>query len=165
VSVLEEFFKELLDETFDGLGRPVSPHAEAYLTFMLSGFERELSDESLTLRLFGNHGFDRILVLKEVGDNALFIAGWLGRKNVSHMYYSFLGSTAYDELASRSPSSSKKVYVELSEKFPLLIGALEVARDIAQGKGMDTMAAYSEWLRTRSRASENRLKRIGLLLG
>lgn len=160
--MIEDFFRELIEESLDG--RDISAEVRVYLVGVLSQAPTP-SDETVVMRVLGGRS-PRIVVLKEAGDEALFVSGffpeWLRRRGLAPRYYASLGSSAYGELAGLFPPSTGSLFREMSRKFPVLQDALgDVRSSCWMGRG-DIRTALDEWLRTRSRASERRLASLGM---
>jgi hypothetical protein len=164
---LEEYFRNLILQSL--CEENIKPEVIIYLTQMMTSYAfRRLPDESLTIMMFGEPTIDRIVTLQEVGDSSLFISGfmrdWLGRKAIDKRYYYFLGSSAYDELAKRIKGALRPIYDDLSRKFSAYADALNDVKEMCDGMTGDAMAVVKEWIQTRSRRSETRLERMGMLL-
>lgn len=159
--MIEDFFRELVDEALD---KKVSEDVRVYVVGVLVQAPQP-SDEPVCMKVMGNR-MPRLLVLKEAGDEALFISGffpeWMRKRGLERRYYASLGSTAYGELAGRGVGS---FFMEMARKFDLLQDALEEVRGSCRMGPYDIQAALDEWLRTRTGASERRLARLGLVVG
>lgn len=156
VADAEEFFRSMLVPRLED---PLAGYVTSVLTDFVQG---SLSSEPLCLRLMGDMSVARVLILKEVGDESLFVSGFLGRKDPPASYYLRIGAMAYGELSARTRDP---LFKRLAQSFAGIQSALgEVRRDCAL-HGMDPRTLLEEWLRTRSVASERRLSGLGLFVG
>lgn len=113
----------------------------------------------------------RVGQLKEVGDRALYIAGFfsesLARRDLDIGYYSTIGGTAYRRLSAlleprRRTSRVAEVYAELARLFEDLVAVLSLVRDHGRGH-LDLARAFELFARTGSAAAARRLRQEGLL--
>lgn len=165
--IAEEFFRERLGAALDSMRRPVSPEATEYLVGVLAGYVCSPLDlEMMGYRYLACLGPDRIVVLKEVGDASLFLLGFFAESRrvrfIGPGYYADLGRSAYGELGNRFRGDGGRVFGELCGKFPV---AREALGRVRAGLSMDPLDAHKEWIRNRSEASEQALRRSGLLVG
>lgn len=124
--IAEEFFRERLVTS-------LSPMANEYLVGVLSGFVRDpLEPGMMGTRYLGCVGPERILVLKGVGDQSLFLVGFFPDsrpvKTVGPRYYAGLGRAAYGELSGRFRGDTGRVFRELSESFVRAVTAISAVR-------------------------------------
>ncbi|MCC6747421.1 MAG: hypothetical protein IT371_07175 [Deltaproteobacteria bacterium] len=113
----------------------------------------------------------RLHQLKQVGDQALYVAGFFGqslrRRQLDVEYYATLGGTAYrrlSELLDRRGDAPRlcQVYGELSTDFPEFVEVLAEVRGSTDGTATDVGSLYEQWLQTGQRAVERRLHQAGM---
>lgn len=149
VKELEHFFGPLAfdaDRRF-GLG----PVLVSYVTGLLSemGHRGEIRT-SFGVDMYSGMGPERTIILKDVGDRALFFAGFLPERlekvGISHRYCSDIGSAAYWELSGRFKDKQLgPVFGEMSRRFSDLRHALG---DIRSKCSMDAQPWHVRWLRS-----------------
>lgn len=142
---IEPFFGDRVDRALEQLGRPVGPGPQIYLVGLMVDYVSEVPDlDALCLKL-GYFRPDRIVVLKSVGDSALFLSGffpeWVERHGLRADYYASIGSVAYSELASKFPRPHREVFEELADCFSALQSTLGVVREGLEGPVMDQVAS------------------------
>lgn len=160
----DTFFYETVNNV---LGQRASDDIKFYITNLLVRMcQWEPDPEPLAVRVFG-HKQPRLLVLRDAGDEALFISGWfpehLRSRGLARSYYRSLGSIAYHELA-KERWAAASIYAELSKAFCMLQDALEDVREAQIILGMDKLSVLDVWCRTHSRASEQRLTELGVIV-
>ncbi len=114
---------------------------------------------------------ERNRALKRVGDQSLFVAGFLGEylrtRIVDLDYYVRMGGSAYAALSRAARPSSRgvalaRVFAELAEKF---VGFVDVLTDLrAEGctDDEDLLRLYETWVRTGSRRAARLLRSNGI---
>lgn len=114
----------------------------------------------------------RHAALKRLGDVALLISGLfsssLNRKVVDLDYYIAMGGSAYGCLCGISRGTARGralsgIFGELSDKFPSFVDVLaEVGESSRLSSDTDIMRLYEIWLRTGSRRTADRLRKLGI---
>jgi hypothetical protein len=141
----EAFFRSLISSRLD---EPVL----GYVSSLLIDFLRTSpSGEPLCLKL-GDLTVRRVLVLKEVGDEALFVSGFL--RGPDPRYYAQIGALAYGELSERIRDPLFRI---LAQKFDHVQEALRAARRECLHQGMDHQSLLEEWVQNRSEVTYERL--------
>jgi hypothetical protein len=159
-----------------------SPMATAYLIELLdsrvhtaapaaddAADEGTLAEDLLAARL--HEGITRLRRLRNLGDRALFIAGFFGdslsRSVVDIDYYGDVGRAAYANLAeSLARQVTEKawtgLYLELAQRFHQFVDVLaEVGDRTRSGGSEDLLRLYERYLRTGSPRDRGRLLRRG----
>jgi hypothetical protein len=117
----------------------------------------------------GREEFNR--ALRRVGDQSLFIAGFLGDglsgRLVDIDYYVSMGGSAYARLSCNSRKSRRdvaleKVFAELAANFIDFVDVLTDLRTQAQRDKPDLLRLYETWSRTGSRRSARLLREQGV---
>jgi hypothetical protein len=111
-------------------------------------------------------------LLRRLGDVALVISGLfsssLNRKPVDVDYYIAMGGTAYGVLCELSRGTVRSralgaIFDELSKKFQRFVDVLaEVGEKSPLNSSTDIMRLYEIWLRTGSKRSAERLRKLGI---
>jgi hypothetical protein len=109
--------------------------------------------------------------LKRVGDQSLFVAGFLGEylktRIVGLDYYVSMGGSAYAAL-SRSARPSRRgvapgrVFAELAEKFVEFVDVLTDLRAEGLADDEDLLRLYETWIQTGSRRAARLLRARGI---
>jgi hypothetical protein len=159
-----------------------SPMAIAYLIELLdsrvrsgdpaadgAAEETTLAEDLLTARL--QAGIPRLRRLRNLGDRALFVAGFFGdslnRSVVDIDYYGDVGRAAYANLAeSLARQVAEKawtgLYLELAQRFDEFVDVLAEVGDRTRSGGCeDLLRIYERYLRTGSARDRDRLLRRG----
>jgi hypothetical protein len=115
---------------------------------------------------------ERQQLLRRLGDVALLISGLfsssLSRKLVDIDYYIAMGGTAYGVLCDLSRGSVRgrafcAIFDELSKKFHVFVDVLaEVGEKSPPNSSTDIMRLYEIWLKTGSKRSADRLRKLGI---
>ncbi len=176
-----ELFKEWVDEAIDGHMSP-SEDSSFYLVQLLEAFVRPRGmyvdvgnrpENPLGPMLFAAahaQGAERFVMLKSVGDLALFLTGFfyrsLERRLVTADYYSRLGTSAYGHAAQVCrPKSSAALFEELAEEFVAFSLVLHrVSERCALAQRPDLLSLYHQYLEDGSEHSRNLLQNYGLTL-
>jgi hypothetical protein len=150
--MLEVFFRDLVSSRLD---EPV----RGYVVSILVDYTTQpISREPLCLRL-GDLSARRVVVLKEVGDEALLVSGFL--RGPDPRYYAQIGSAAYAELSNRIRDPLFRL---MAHGFPDIQGALaEVRRELTL-QGTDYLALVREAHLGASEKAWKRLESLGLVL-
>jgi hypothetical protein len=185
VSNLEDYFRESLTRVTRARDVDTGEATQHYIVHMLVGFSRaenlfEQSRGGCELRplaimlsdaLEERPGPGRNILLRRLGDVALFVAGFFGdslaRRAVDVDYYSRMGEAAYSTLynapASRRDELLADVYAELAEKFLLFVDALaDVSQEARVFNERDILRLYELWVRTGSARASALLQRLGI---
>ena len=166
---LGEFFREEITDARDGLGIELEECVEYYLVNLLCNYstssERPLpGDEPLAFlykrAIEAQDTIDRIQHLRDLGDLALYSAGFFAENIQSSMvdvdYYVSMGGNAYSGLANlvggrRNGEGMALMYNSLGSEFPVLVGLLNYVEERYLASGGDQknlMKLYSRWLKT-----------------
>ncbi|KAA3623587.1 MAG: hypothetical protein DWQ08_11370 [Proteobacteria bacterium] len=183
---LKAYFHDELNRVLDNQGTEIGDDTRAYLVNLLHHYSRsdrvfEWYEKRVSLRplamLYGEalqarNLHERRLMLRRLGDIALFIAGIfspsLERKPVGVGYYIDMGGSAYewlsDSLAStRDRSLPSTTFRELAENFEIMVNALD---DFAGASGMrgdrELVSLYRKWSETHREEHADKLRRRGL---
>jgi hypothetical protein len=150
---------ELLDSRVRTAAPPADEAAE----------ESTLAEALLAARL--QAGTPRLRRLRNLGDRALFIAGFFGdslsRSVVDIDYYGDVGRAAYANLAeSLGRQVTEKtwtgLYLELAQRFDEFVDVLAEVGDLTRSGGTeDLLRLYERYLRTGSPRDRGRLLRRG----
>jgi hypothetical protein len=186
---LKQFFHGELETVLGRRDSDLSADGRAYLVNLLLQYSRsehcfEWYERRLTLRplamLYGEAAHagnlrEKRLLLRRLGDIALFIAGMFGpsleRKPVGVDYYIDMGGCAYDWLsdslsASGGGALSADTFRELARKFEEIVDALdELAGNSGARRQHDLLSLYQRWLLTGDAAVADRLRRKGVDTG
>ena len=109
--------------------------------------------------------------LKRVGDQSLFVAGFLGDGLATRLvdidYYVSMGGGAYAALSSAVPGTASgrslsRVFAELATKFVDFVDVLADLRESACRDDKDLLRLYEIWVRTGSRRAARRLRGKGI---
>ncbi|MBI3180036.1 MAG: hypothetical protein HYZ27_10270 [Deltaproteobacteria bacterium] len=180
---ISEFFREAVTSAMQNQGIGASPNVEAYLVGLLAEYlsaERLVSREAflhkplceLLAEARGSVPGERVRKLKEIGDTALYVAGYFGdaveKRGVDLDYYIEMGGGAYGAVASQMRSRTggcafDELYGELSDRFPKLVDILGEVSESALGRtNTDVVRLYERWQRTRSVWLSRKLQSHGL---
>ena len=110
---------------------------------------------------------ERDRALQRVGDQSLFIAGFLGdglaAKLVDIDYYVCMGGAAYQTLSAGARSTLlAQVFAELARNFLEFVDVLADLRETACDANEDLLRLYETWTRTGSRRAARRLRANGI---
>lgn len=171
-SSLAEYFHEVISQALRRQGVEASAHAEHYLVNLLAAYSHApLSDEPLSLQLAQAQAAEptlRLRKLREIGDHSLYVTGFfadsLESKLIDVDFYISIGGTAYANLsrAYAAPPWSETFW-ELADKFRQLVEVLgEVSAQTPLKTNTDLLQLYERYLRTGSRFTARRLRKLGL---
>jgi hypothetical protein len=131
--------------------------------------ETTLAEGLLVARL--HRGAVRLRRLRDLGDRALFVAGFFGdslsRSVVDIDYYGDVGRAAYANLAESLAQQVREkawpgLYVELAQRFDEFVDVLaEVGDRTRAGRCEDLLRLYERYLKTGSPRDRSRLLRLG----
>jgi hypothetical protein len=114
---------------------------------------------------------ERNRALQRVGDQSLFIAGFLGESLRTRLvdvdYYISMGGSAYAALSCSQQRSKRdhalsQVFAELAENFPDFVDVLTDLREEARSGQEDLLRLYETWTRTGSRRAARLLRSRGI---
>lgn len=114
---------------------------------------------------------ERNRALRRVGDQSLFVAGFLGdylrTRIVDLDYYVSMGGSAYAALSRAARPSSRgialaHVFAELAEKFAEFVDVLSDLRSEGRADDEDLLRLYETWVRTGSRRAARLLRSRGI---
>jgi hypothetical protein len=174
-----EYFRGLVEDALDRQGVDVEDLTAYYVVQMLATFSRTdakpgeavWSDAPLAIRLgraLETGGARQRLLLRQVGDASLFIAGFfpdrLRRSLVDAEYYASLGGYAYGSLSRIADEALAPVFGELAAHFDSLVDVLgEVSERTALSSPNDLLRLYERWVRTGSAHAGQRLVEQGVV--
>jgi hypothetical protein len=178
-------FEELVAGAVEETRMAASPLAITYLVELLDSRVRvrnsaggDPSEEATLaeslLRAKRQRGAVRLRRLRNLGDRALFVAGFFGdslqRSLVDIDYYGDVGRAAYGHLAAslaapgRGRTTWPGLYAELAQRFDRFVDVLaEVGDRTRSSRGEDLLRLYERCLRTGSPRDRRRLLRRGYL--
>lgn len=180
---VSEFFREAVSAAIRNQGITASPNVEAYLVGLLLEY---LSTERLVAREAFFHRplcelmaqaltatpADRLKKYKEIGDIALYMAGYFGdaveRSGVDLDYYIEMGGGAYRAVATQMRARTggtafDELYGELSGRFAVYVDVFgEVAEHAVGHRSQDLLRLYERWRRTRSAWMTRKLQSAGV---
>ncbi|NND64630.1 MAG: hypothetical protein HKM24_01580 [Gammaproteobacteria bacterium] len=186
VTDLREYFRDSVLAACDKFRVDASSDAQHYVVNLLACYSRadqfELGNgrrntfKPLALMLADALQADSIQqrrqTLKQIGDIALFIAGFFARGLSSRPtnldYYIGMGGSAYDYVAELSHQTvmlgkSAIIFRELSEKFPSLVDVInDIYEDSSTVDDQEAVRVYEQWLTTGSPRAERLLKELGI---
>jgi hypothetical protein len=180
---VSEFFREAVAAAMRNQGIQASVNVEAYLVGLLGEylnaerlvtreafFHRPLCELMLGARLAPPG--ERLTKYKEIGDIALYMAGYFGdaveRRGVDLDYYIELGGGAYAAVASHMRARTggaafDELYGELSGHFASYVDVFgEVAEHAVGQRHQNLLRLYERWRRTRSSWMTRKLQSAGV---
>lgn len=178
---VRDFFREHVTEALRSLELRPAEATEHYLVNLLAGFV--VSDRihemctpfvELLSRALAVSGAERLYRMRNLGDAALFVSGFLSdscdRRGVTQPYVYAIGARAYGEVgrAGRSAPPSdgpdqSEVFVELAGRFGAFARVLdEVREQTAMCTDGEILRIYERWCTTRSPELFRRLNRRGV---
>lgn len=174
-----EYFRGLVGDALARQSVTIDDFTAYYLVQLLASCSRTdtrtgegvWSEAPLAIRLgraLETGGVRQRLLLREVGDAALFIAGFfpdrLRRSLVDAHYYASLGGYAYGSLSRLSDETLAPVFEELADQFDPLVDVLtEVSEKSSLSSSGDLLRLYERWLRTGSVHCGERLIAQGVI--
>ncbi len=180
---LEEFFVEQVRSAITKERILASQHTEYYLVRVLLEFFQRASlfpqreNEEIPLAVLYLQSVDagrmeRVKLLKQLADVALFLAGYfqesLQRKLVDLDYYIAMGGSAYHRLGSLSEETGahdvfSETFADLSKNFTRYMDVLTEVRETSQKiKDSDLLRLYEKWLTTGSKRLARKLSEFGI---
>lgn len=183
VSDVGEYFYRYVHEAIYNQRVEALPETEFYLVNLLSRFSnterlyldygREQEEQALYKLLERAMEADRqsrIILLRRLGDIALYFAGYfpesLSRKLIDLNYYIQMGGIAYESVSNLIIQSHQHdLYHELSAKFCSWVDILgEVSAESFSHTEQDLLKLYEYWLQTGNRVAEVLLNKKGIIL-
>jgi hypothetical protein len=179
---LGEYFRTEVNEARGKLGLELSEVIEFYVVNLLCDFSRRdeatitPGEEPLALML--KRALDapvaqRIPMLKQLGDSALYVAGFFAefveKSMVDVDYYVSMGGRAYSDLSNivggrRRGDTFAELYEDLASKFKELVHLLTAISDKARvAQSGDLLKLYERWARTGSSRIKKLLVARGLV--
>ena len=180
-------FKELIEKVKKKQNLEIGDFTEFYIVDLLSRFllsknlfigdKDSKNDDALAIQLYKaleeKSLKEKIAILKNMGDFALYISGffadYLDRKIVDIDYYIMMGEGAYGaagELSDRRPRENPvtEIFRELSKKFKKIVDLLaEVSELSSMASDSDVIKIYERWLKTKSPRLKKRLLEKGII--
>jgi hypothetical protein len=178
-----EFFHKLISEAQSAQSISLTTNVEFYVVQLLSRYV-STTDENFSNSLAltyakameSSHG-DRILLLKQIGDNALFISGFFRefftRKCFDMSYYISMGRNAYSELSAltsrhgKSGKQTAQTYREMAKFFPqsveILLYVAKITFPNNNAPSENLLNTYEAWLDTASIQLEEELRTQGII--
>ena len=171
-----EHFRALIEKALEKQRLHIDETVEFYLANLLTCYidTKRFSTEPLAIRLLKALDERRELkrlMLKDVGDTTLFVAGFfhesLKRKLVDIDYYIDIGTISYhylaDSLSEGTDAHLSALYRELSERFVELVDILgEVSERTRLATTEDILRLYERWLATGSQRMARLLRDAGI---
>jgi hypothetical protein len=182
-SDLEGFFREQVTDARNELGIELQEMVEYYLVNLLCDYSnpgdgQALGDEPLALiykRALEADAVDRISILKDLGDGALYTAGFfvesIQKSVVDVDYYITMGGHAYSSLGNlvsgyARGSTFSEIYKELADSFPALVNVLNFVSGVSReskSEDAELLKLYEKWVTTRDPRLYQQLIEKGLL--
>jgi hypothetical protein len=184
VSNLREYFRQSVAASLQRNEVAVEAETCGYVSDLLTLYARsealfeqgesgpELKPLALVLAAAAEAGrAEHYRALQRVGDQSLFIAGFLGDSLATRLvdvdYYVSMGGSAYQALSAGSQSTLRgrvlaQVFAELARNFLEFVDALADLRETACDANEDLLRLYETWTRTGSRRAARRLRAHGI---
>jgi hypothetical protein len=184
VKNLREYFMQSVGAAMQRNAVAVDEHTSCYVVNLLTLYARsealfdhgengpELRPVALLLADAVDRGpTERTRVLQRIGDQSLFIAGFLGESLNTRLvdldYYISMGGSAYAELSQKSPTTLRdrtlaSVFAELAENFLDFVDVLTDLREEARNGEADLLRLYEIWTRTGSKRAARLLRARGI---
>jgi hypothetical protein len=184
VKNLREYFMQTVAASLQRNAVDVDRHTSCYVVDLLTLYARsealfvqgesgpELRPVALVLADAVDRGrAEQNRALQRVGDQSLFIAGFLGDSLATRLvdidYYIRMGGSAYRALSASGRSSLSEralahVFAELAQKFLEFVDVLADLRATACDADEDLLRLYETWTRTGSRRAARRLRAHGI---
>jgi len=180
-------FKELIDRVKTNQNLHINDFTQFYIVDLLSRFlltqnlflseKKKFEEEPLALKLYRaleeRSIEEKIAILKQIGDVALYISGFfsesLAKKIVDIDYYISMGEGAYgaaSELAKRKENKEivVDVFKELSVKFKKIVDLLTEVSELSElTTDKDLIRIYEKWTRTKSPRLKKKLIEKGII--
>ena len=184
VENLREFFMHSVARAMRRNEVEVDEHTSCYVVNLLTLYARsealfiegdngpELRPVALLLADAVDRGrAEHNRALQRVGDQSLFIAGFLGdglrARLVDIDYYISMGGSAYAALSQSKQHSKRdralvRVFAELAQNFPDFVDVLTDLREDARRGQEDLLRLYEIWTKTGSRRAARLLRSRGI---
>jgi hypothetical protein len=184
VKNLREYFMRSVAASMQRNDVEVDEHTSCYVVDLLTLYARsealfedgengpELRPVALVLAdAVGGSREEKHRALRRVGDQSLFIAGFLAESLSSRVvdidYYVGMGGSAYAALSHASRNTLRDfalgpVFAELAENFVEFVDVLTDLRSRATSDEQDMLRLYDSWIRTGSRRAARRLRAHGI---
>jgi hypothetical protein len=184
VSDLREYFRQTVAAALQRNDVEVDPPTSSYVGDLLTLYARsealfeqgengpELKPVALVLAAAADASrAERYRALQRVGDQSLFIAGFLGDSLATRLvdidYYVSMGGSAYRALSAGSRSTLReravaRIFEELARNFLEFVDVLADLRETACDANEDLLRLYETWTRTGSRRAARRLRAHGI---
>ena len=180
-------FKEMIDRAKARQKIDLADMTEFYIVDLLTRFllstnlfpekDKRSGEEPLAIQLYKaiqeKSIEEKILILKKIGDFALYISGFfsecLGKKAVDLDYYISMGEGAYGAITELSKRKATKaivtqIFAELSVKFKKIVDLIaEVSELSSITRDSDLVRIYEKWMKTKSPRLKEKLIEKGLL--
>lgn len=180
---LEGFFREQVTDARNELGIELEEVVEFYLVNLLCDYsnasaQQTVADEPLALiykRALEADSIERISILKDLGDGALYTAGFFVESIKSSVvdvdYYISMGGHAYSSLGDLVSGYARgntfsQIYREMAQAFPSLVTVLNVVSEgsrESRSEDADLLKLYERWLETKDPRLYQQLLEKGLL--
>ena len=176
-----EFFREQLERAMEHQRVSTSAFTEYYLVNLLAGCVHadalpapepgydEMPLALLYLRALQADRYERLRLLRAMGDTALFVSGFfadsLARKLSDLAYYRALGGRAYASLSQEDGplGLGASVFSELADRFGQFADVLsEVSETTRLSTHKSILDLYERWLQTGSRRAAVLLAERGI---
>jgi hypothetical protein len=178
---VRDFFRDHVTEALKSLALRTEQATEHYLVNLLAGFA--VSDRiqdmctpfvELLARAAAVSGAERLYRMRNLGDAALFVSGFLSdscdRRGVTQPYVYAIGARAYGEVGRAGRSApptdgpdQSQVFVDLANRFGAFARVLdEVREQTALCTDGEILRIYERWSSTRSPELFRRLNRRGV---
>jgi hypothetical protein len=167
----QEFFKQQVEGAMARQRLHASDWTVYYIVRLLASYVSRGADDAEPLgvrlaRALAAGGRPERDHLRQIADQALFVAGFFGdslqRRAVDLDYYITVGGLAYGRLAGNDDDAFAEVFGELAEKFVPVVDVLSDISDRACGSNRDVLRLYERWLHTGSKRDQARLVERGL---
>ena len=180
---LEGFFREQVTDARNELGIELEEVVEFYLVNLLCDYsnasaQQTVGDEPLALiykRAREADSIERISILKDLGDGALYTAGFFVESIQSSVvdvdYYITMGGHAYSSLGNLVSGYARgntfsQIYREMAHAFPSLVTVLNVVSEGSRetrSEDAELLKLYERWLETKDPRLYQQLLEKGLL--
>lgn len=181
---LREYFMRSVAASMQRNDVEVDEHTSCYVVDLLTLYARsealfedgengpELRPVALVLAdAVGGSREERNRALRRVGDQSLFIAGFLAESLSTRVvdidYYVSMGGSAYAALSHGSRKTLRDlalgpVFAELADNFVEFVDVLTDLRSQASSEEQDMLRLYDTWIRTGSRRAARQLRAHGI---
>ena len=181
---LESFFREEVTDARRSIGVDISDETEYYVVNLLCTYSNPQStplpgDEPLAMlykRALEASPLDRIQILKNLGDVALYVSGFfvefIERSLVDRNYYMSMGGSAYHSLSDimslkHQCESVAGVYSQLANKFSNVVDLLNEISNRSRRKSSpetELLRTYERWQKSGDEKLKNELAQKGFFV-